>query len=319
MSSNNLNIRLRYLGGKKADDRMTLDKTKSLKKALLYSYQAETAVLEDGREFRCLINPDKLKNDYDNKIISIPFFDVCLNKEFSGLPTSMAEEPIGIKVGDVFKWKETDTYWLVYLQYLEESAYFRAEIRKCSETILIDGKEYYAYIRGPVETQIRWNQKSDIVWNSLNYTKIAYVREDEHSSKLKRFDIVKINGNNFEVQAVNKDTASDGIIIIHLKEYYSNSIEEQEKSEVPPPVTPPDEYDVQIKGDLTVYPYDKKVYTIANAHGGTWSLSNKKAKILAQNDEKVAIEIVSGRSGKVDLIYSTSFEDFKVTLNIESL
>ena len=67
----NLSIRLRYAGGGKADDRMQKDKLRTLKKALLYSYQAETIVLEDGREFRALINPDKLKNDYDNKILSI--------------------------------------------------------------------------------------------------------------------------------------------------------------------------------------------------------------------------------------------------------
>jgi hypothetical protein len=58
-----------------------------LKRALLYSYQAETAVLSDGREFRCLINPDKNKPAYDNKIISIPFKDICLNKPMVGKRT----------------------------------------------------------------------------------------------------------------------------------------------------------------------------------------------------------------------------------------
>jgi hypothetical protein len=37
------------------------DKRRSLRKALLYSYQSNTAILSDGREFRCLINPDKNK------------------------------------------------------------------------------------------------------------------------------------------------------------------------------------------------------------------------------------------------------------------
>ena len=89
--SENLNIRLNYMGGRKAEDRMVNDKLRTLKKALLYSYQAATAILEDGREFRCLINPDKLKNDYDNKIISIPFYDICLNAEKIGT-TTMGEE-----------------------------------------------------------------------------------------------------------------------------------------------------------------------------------------------------------------------------------
>jgi len=60
------------------------DKRRSLRKALLYSYQSNTAILSDGREFRCLINPDKNKPDYDNKIISILFEDVCLNKRRIG-------------------------------------------------------------------------------------------------------------------------------------------------------------------------------------------------------------------------------------------
>ena len=66
-----LKIRLQYNGGHKQESRMQLDKLRTLKKALIYSYQAATAILEDGREFRCLINPDKNKLDYDDKIISI--------------------------------------------------------------------------------------------------------------------------------------------------------------------------------------------------------------------------------------------------------
>ena len=70
----NLNLRLSYSGGNQ-EGRMQTDKLKSLKKALLYSYQAATAILQDGREFKCLINPDKNKIDYEDKIISIPYKD----------------------------------------------------------------------------------------------------------------------------------------------------------------------------------------------------------------------------------------------------
>ena len=72
----NLRTRLNYQGGIKAESRFQKDKEKSLKKALIYSYQAETAILSDGREFRCLINTNKTKADYDAKIISIPYEDV---------------------------------------------------------------------------------------------------------------------------------------------------------------------------------------------------------------------------------------------------
>ena len=79
MSLDNLNKRLSYMGGANQQNRMFKDKLRTLKRAILYSYQAATAVLKDGREFRCLINPDKNKPDYDNKILSIPYKDICLN------------------------------------------------------------------------------------------------------------------------------------------------------------------------------------------------------------------------------------------------
>ena len=60
----NMQTRINYSGGKRQVDRMNENKLKSLKKALLYSYQSATALLADRREFRCLINPDKLKNEY---------------------------------------------------------------------------------------------------------------------------------------------------------------------------------------------------------------------------------------------------------------
>ena len=62
-SLDNLKARLKFNGGASQEDRMDLDKLRSLKKALLYSYQAQTAILNDNREFKCLINHDKLKED----------------------------------------------------------------------------------------------------------------------------------------------------------------------------------------------------------------------------------------------------------------
>ena len=75
-SLDNMKTRLSYAGGGNQQDRMIESKLRSLKKAMLYSYQAATAVLEDGREFRCLINPDNTREEYRDKIISIPFEDI---------------------------------------------------------------------------------------------------------------------------------------------------------------------------------------------------------------------------------------------------
>ena len=306
----NLSIRLNYRGGGRAEDRMAADKLKTLKKALLYSYQAETITLEDGREFRCLINPDKLKNDYDNKILSIPFKDICLNSEFLGLPSSLAEEPINVQEGDIITWKKYGSHWIVYLRYLEEDAYFRAEIRRCGATATIDGVDYPVYFRGPVETKIRWNLKNNITWNDLNYSAIAYVKADEHTSKLKRFSIVKIDGQNYEVQVVNRFSAG-GTYIVYLKEYYTNTIEEEN------PVIK-EEITSEIKGKQFVKPFDILTYTI-DTEGGSWSLSNNTAKILTSSENSVQIEIITGKAGQVDLIYTPMIGDnIVLPLTIES-
>jgi hypothetical protein len=65
-----------------------------------------------------LINPDKNKPAYDNKILSIPYKDICLNAPRIG-KTSEGLVDTNIKPGDVFTWKKTNTHWLVYLQYVE--------------------------------------------------------------------------------------------------------------------------------------------------------------------------------------------------------
>lgn len=180
----NLNLRLNYNGGIKQENRMQKDKERSLRKALLYSYQSETIILEDGRMFRCLINTDKTKPDYDVKIISIPYKDICLGRvdekgeEIIKKPnniTNSSIESIGLKCGDVFKWKETNTYWLCYLEKLQEDAYFRAEIYKCEEEVIINNKKYHIYIRGPVETTTQWNLKKKLSWNDMNYSLIIYI------------------------------------------------------------------------------------------------------------------------------------------------
>ena len=225
----NLNKRLNYRGGNQ-EGRMQQRKLETLKKALIYSYQAATAKLSDGREFRCLINPDKLKENYDDKIISIPFKDICLNAERVG-KTSEGQVEIGMKAGDVFEWKETGTHWLVYLQRLEEDAYFRAEIRRCQYEVQVGEDTYKVYVRGPGGADISWHTKqTGISWNDLNYDAVMYITRDEKTMEaFKRFDIIEIAGKPWEVQMVDRLT-TEGIITINLKEYTSSTKEILEAS-----------------------------------------------------------------------------------------
>lgn len=315
----NLNNRLNYRGGVKQQDRLISGKLEALKRALLYSYQAATAILADGREFRCLINPDKLKINYDDKIISIPFADTCLN-EVPG--TGQKIQEIGMKAGDVFTWKETNTDWLVFLQRLEEKAYFRAEIRKCEYALDINDKGYKIYARKKALSEIPWHTSKEISWNDLDYALEVYITKDENTkSYFKRFQIVEINNQPWEVQAVDS-LSTDGIVMVLLKEYYNNTIEKEmaeEKQELKQEVVIGKD-EPQIEGLKTVYPYDEVEYTIKNIDGGIWEINSTKATIVNQTETAVLVAITTGRSGEFELKYKReNEEDIVLNVTIESL
>lgn len=370
----NLNIRLNYRGGANQQDRMNADKLKSLKKALLYSYQAATAILSDGREFRCLINPNKLSLDLDNKILSIPFKDIRVNikpipptddsetvtpddgssnegvwedmedlvavlalssegtwedmEDLDSIPEDdtetdipetddtiapNGEEIIGIKEGDVICWKENGSHWIVYLRRLEETAYFRADIRRCRyELTLGNGSKYWVYVRGPVEQSILWSQGGGNYYNKLNYTLILYVTQNEETLKyFNRFKKVMINNQPWEVQAVDS-ISTPGIIEMTLKETYNNTIEtniEKAVQEAEKQVEVPEQENVYIHGLDKVYPYDICKYEIRNYNGtaGTWSVKNMSrknmVKILELMEGGVELSVITGKSGTFTLVY----------------
>ena len=374
MSLNNMRNRLGYYGGNRQLDRMNADKLRSLKKALLYSYQAATAILSDGREFRCLINPNKLSLDLDNKIISIPFRDYCLNQGYDPDPDTPSDpdvdvdhewedmedlvavlsysvasegnwedmgsedEPeipddpvippiinngeveIGLKEGDTITWKENGSHWLVYLKRLEETAYFRAEIRKCSYTFDIDDSTYRVFARKKDLGDISWHTAKEISWNDIDYSIEMYITKDDITQDyFHRFDIIKLNGQPWEVQAVD-NMSIEGVVAVALKEHYNNTIAEEIEREQEENTPEQDDVETDISapyidGDTIVYPYDEVEYTIQNASGGTWSVSGKKAKIINQTDTAVIVGITSGKSGEFELIYTRENED-NIVLNI---
>ena len=152
-------IYLEYNGGRLQQERMIYDKRRSLDRAVLYSYQAggfrKIDADSDERPVRGLMNPNKVKQDYDEKIISIGYEH-------------------GFQTGTVFEWVGTKTYWIIYLQELTELAYFRGNCRRCSYKVSIpvldeDGntisKEVFASVIGPQQKNI---QTTNVNGNSVD-------------------------------------------------------------------------------------------------------------------------------------------------------
>ena len=348
----NMSTRIHYMGGVDQQKRMNIDKLRSLKKALSYSYQAATAVLEDGREFRCLINPNKLSVDLDNKILSIPFeaypvngiikdepefddsdlgfetgFDKegmwsdmvpvdCLPDSIPSKPLSNYEmQPVGLREGDVIEWKENGSHWLIYLQRLEETAYFRADLRRCRYQIeLENGSRYWVYVKGPSEKNISWFQNNGNYFNRLNYTVQLYITKNRETSEyFHRFSKVFIHGRPWEVQAID-DISTPGVIEVHLKETYNNLIETDIKAAVEASVNvvEVDERDeMYIHGVEEVYPYETHDYELKNYVGatGTWHLENMSrknmVKLINPKEKTVTVNILTGKSGTFELVYKT--------------
>ena len=290
-----MSTRVNYLGGKSADCRLNKGKLKSMLSSQGNSYQAEWITLDRNNEkWRCLINPDKLKEDYDQKEISIEFES-------------------GLKEGETFYWDRTKTHWITYLQDYAEEAYFRATIRRCNYQIEVNGHPYWVYLRGPVETSLIWRQKHSIETNDLNYTLIVYITKNEETEAFfKRFQIVKFDNHNWRVAATDR-YSQRGIIEVYLDEYFDNI---DEDNMIIPEIEEPGRRDPQICGPRSVKVYDENVsYSIKNASKGSFVVNSNKVKIISTDESSLVIDIITGRATSFTIVYKREGED-DVTLPV---
>ena len=280
-----MKTRIGFLG-EGADERLVEGKLRSMHAALENSYQAEWVIFNKGtshkRKFKALINPDKLKDDYDKKIISIDF-------------------EAGAKIGDVFYWERTNTYWMITLQHYEEEAYFRGSIQRCDYQLDLNGHKYWIYLRGPVETTTQWRQKHKIEMNDLNYSLLMYIVKNEETLEFfSRHQIVSFDGHRWKVAATDK-YSSNGYIQVYLDEYFDNEFEETSEIEEEVIIDNGVPY---IDGPQNVTALDCSiVYQIKNISNGEFVVNSDKVKIVKTDMNTCVIDITSGKSGSFDIIY----------------
>ena len=283
---------------------------------------------KEGSYFRCLINHDKLKVDYEDKIISIPYIENTVSID----PVRDNDDWIETNFhnGTVFKWihgnKEEwvpDTYWIVYMQYSEETAYFRGEIRKADEEITIivvndDGTEtektYRGWMTGPNEETLMWNVKKGIVWNDMNYTKKLYITKDEDTlAYFQRFDRVLINGKSWEVQAYNDNYSSSasnpdsGIIRVALKE----TLREMNAAD--------QSTDSMIVGPDVLAPYDEVQFSVKGAAAAAWEVDIADDNIISYSIDNDVLNIVVLTTKAYRKGFDIKYGDLKKHIVIKSL
>lgn len=287
MSLKTLSARIDYLGGDQLS-RINKQKLQSFRAALKNDYNSRLIKTDKHASVPCIIknNAYGLKADYDKKYISV---------EFSA----------GLEAGDVFQCLDDNSRWMIYLPILTETAYLRSEIIRCDHSLNINGKEYFVYFQGPVETDIRWFIKNGINANELNKSGTVYIKKDDNTlSFFHRFTKIKINGHMWEVQ-VTDPISVPGILELELQEYYDNK-------EADLPQVKPSDKNQLIKGEKIVkqntsvgYMVDDSIYNPSTS----WTIAgNDRVKVEETlNDGKICkVKIHEGAVGKFTLVYGKS-------------
>lgn len=310
-------MRLRAMGGDAQQERMIYDKRKALDRALLYSYQGanvrlfreENEEMLDAPVLRALINPNKLKQDYDDKIISIAY-------------------EAGFKSGDVFEWLGTGTHWLIYLQDLTELAYFRGDIRRCSyEITWRDGESEhrtFAAVRGPVETKIDYIQKHGISVDEPNHSLHILMPQNEYTlAYFKRYSKFYLKDSEicWRVEATDW-ISTPGILEVTAVEYYANEQEDSDsivgnliiKEEDPNTIVD----NAAISGETFIKPKLEYEYVSPAKGNGTWKIDSKcpvQLIVDKENPKKCKIKWIRAISGQFELSYGA----YSKTIVVESL
>lgn len=310
------NKRLIQQGGLFQQDRMIKDKRRSFVRALYHSYQGAYIRKAEGgcrANARALINPNKLKADYDEKIVSVGF-----EHHF--------------KTGDVFEWLNTRTYWLIYLQETTELAYFRANIRRCNYEIEFkddDGyHKTYASIRGPVETRIDYIQKHGISVDNPNYSvNILLPNTKENLEYFRRYAKFYINpildGDAricWRVEATDS-ISTPGILEINAVEYYANKDEDNIEDGIVGDLiaNPLDNVENKtdlIEGNIFIKPKVTNTYKYTGDSISSWNYdSSLPIEIISQDETTITLRWIKTISGQFDLSYG----DITKTIVVESL
>lgn len=315
---NKESVFLRANGGYLQQERMIFDKKRSFDRTRLYSYQGANIVKyeENSKPVRALINPNKVKQDYDEKILSAP-------KEY------------GLQPGDIFEWLNTDTKWICYLQDITELAYFRSNIRKCQYEIAWEDEDgdvhrTYAAIRGPVETKIDFIQKHKTEVNNPNLSLNILMPKNEDTLKyFQRYSKFYLQDTNigaplvcWRVEAINW-ISMPGILEVNAVEYFANKDEDDIENGIVGGLIvdkiSPNEIsaDNMIKGDIFIKPRGTYEYTYTGSKIVPWEIGDKKCpvQILSKTNNKIKLKWSSSYSGQFDLIKG----DLVKTIVVESL
>lgn len=262
--------RINYYGGAAQQDRMIRDRLWTLMRATKHSYQAArfNRYPEYEKEVVGVFNPVTVNQDYDTKMISTPFDS-------------------GYKVGDVFRWENTQTLWIIYNQNLTELAYFRGSTRRCNYMVRwVNGErelcETPISVIGPSmpdhTRMINGMMAGSFIVPSGNL--ICLVTDNQKNRGYFHDDqTFIILGISYRVTNIDR-LSMPGVIQIRATEYTTNMIEDDVEEDIRnawniQPIIPEHQSEYGIEGPVSVKPYEEAEFT-AIVKGGTWFIAENR-------------------------------------------
>lgn len=307
MSLEAMKNRLIYNGGASPQSRMIKDKLRSMLSAIKTSYQS--AIFSQYPSLKVedkgLFNPITQNEDYDTKMISTDF-----DNNYSP--------------GVTFVWKNTDTYWIVFLQDKTELAYFRGECRRCDYKIQwVDGnrevQETLASVIGPSATLLKTSDVSqaNAATDAPNAGIKILVPDNERNARFFcRYQKFLLKRVTYIIEEVD-NLSMPGVIQLNANENYSNPITDDVENNLSNawnivPVVPTQPTDYAIDGPRTIKPQFRAEFE-SIISGGRWIIvennnTNKKplpAKFVENDHTQKTITVYwdSMKSGNFTIGY----------------
>lgn len=309
-------IRLQVEGGNRQQDRMIQAKRKSLDRALVNSYQAaEISHIGSSVVQKALINPNLLKQDYDDKILSVGYEH-------------------NYKAGDVLLWhrkKEDGTtdvsYWLIYLQDLTELAYFKGNIRRCNYWVNWEdeyGRLHQTWLttRGPVETKINSLIKPGYTIDTPNHTlNILMPKTESTLKKFQRYSRFYMQGADdltnsicWRVETVDS-ISMPGVLEITAQEYYADDQNDNLEEGIAQNVEIirlPESVDYVIVGENVIYPKKSYTYTYDGDEDGQWVYDGTLPIVAKIDGKSITITWSAMYSGNFELTFGSVVKKIEV-------
>lgn len=322
MSLESMKARIQYYGGAAQQDRMIQDKWLSMLSATKYSYQAaqfikypEMKDISPG-----LFNPVTNNMDYDTKLISIGFDS-------------------GYKVGEIFLWDNTKTYWICYNQDLTELAYFRGKCRRCDYKVQwVDKdrqlKETYLSVVGPSQPDFRTYNPGYGISIDTPTADLTILTSNNEQNRLYFNQNQKflLNGVTYKIHQIDI-LSMPGIIQMNCVQDYNNLIEDDIENNIKnnwniQPVVPQYQTQYGIDGPQSIKPlFPYKFESLTN--GGSWFIlenqtADNKHKLpikleYSKESRNIVITWENSKSGAFTLCYKTAETIYKKYIIVESL